>query len=84
MVGGYGGHIGPIPQVQRNGFCLKPDGTSKTHAEAILRQLLHIEQVRRVVHDNYNRFRDEMNSWENNLVGNIKDMVKEATNGRPD
>ena len=55
-----------------------PDGKNKVHAESILRQLLHIEQARKVAHDNYNHYRNEMNSWENNLVGNIKEMAKEG------
>lgn len=56
-----------------------PDCAEKAHVEAILRQLLHIEQARKVAHDNYNRYRDEMNAWENNLVRDIKRMVKEYT-----
>jgi hypothetical protein len=61
-----------------------PDGINKDHAKTVLRQLLHIEQARKVAHDNYNRYRDEMNSWENNLVRDIKRIAKGDHNATAD
>ena len=59
-----------------------PDGESKKHAKTILMQLLHIEQARKVAHDSYNRYRNQMNGWENNLVRDIKSMAGEENNGK--
>lgn len=54
-----------------------PEGEKKAYAESILRQLLHIEQGRQIAHDNYNRYRNEMNVWEDNIVRDIKRAAKE-------
>ena len=55
-----------------------PGGKNKEHAEAILSQLLHIEQARVVAYSNYKKYCKEMNDWENNLVANISRIVKES------
>jgi hypothetical protein len=55
-----------------------PECEDRAYAESILRQLLHIEQARKVAHDNYNRYRNDMNAWENGLVREIKRAAKEV------
>jgi len=54
-----------------------PEGENRAYAESVLIQLLHIEQARKVAHDSYNHYRNHMNDWENNLVREIKRIVRE-------
>lgn len=54
-----------------------PDGEDKEYAGRIAAQLLHIEQARKVAQDNYNRYCNEMNAWENNIVRSVKQLAKQ-------
>jgi len=54
------------------------DETQRKHAESILSQLLHIEQARGIAERSHQKYREEMNGWENNLVKSICQTAREA------
>ena len=55
------------------------DEEQKKYVNSILLQLLHIEQGRGIAVRAHQKYCNEMNEWENNLVREIKRRVKEAT-----
>lgn len=55
-----------------------PDGENKEHLRDSAKQLLHLEQGRKVAVQAHAKYIDEMNAWENNILKFIKQEASKA------